>query len=255
MGPALILLSLLAGSTGSDAQNLSSDISDIISTVNVNLSPILSLYDDIRKYRPENNVGCVNRGCLWPKSGDVVRVPFFISTAFNQDEYQVIRSALLSFQRNTCIHFQPQTTELSYLYFFSGSGCWSYLGNINQPQPISLNKGGCVTVGIVQHEILHALGFHHEQNRLDRDTYVHILTNNTLPENERLFKKVATNNLGTPYDYNSIMHYSKYKFSKNRRPTILAKREPFVFGKAKTMSVTDIIRVNRLYKCCEKYKC
>lgn len=113
--------------------------------------------------------------------------------------------------------------------------CWSYVGRQSQGQAVSLNAKGCLTTGTVQHEVLHALGFHHEQARSDRDTYITILTQNIQPSqhfpDEALtlgplaqnhsscllsfadqignFAKVQTNNLGTPYDYNSVMHYSR----------------------------------------------
>lgn len=59
--------------------------------------------------------------------------------------------------------------------------CWSYIGRQSRGQPISLMARGCLYTGTVQHEVLHALGFHHEQARSDRDKYITILTENILP--------------------------------------------------------------------------
>ncbi|XP_016525423.1 high choriolytic enzyme 2-like [Poecilia formosa] len=59
----------------------------------------------------------------------------------------------------------------------------------------------------------HALGFQHEQNRSDRDSYVRINWQNIIPDTAYNFNKHDTNNLNTPYDYSSIMHYGKDAFA------------------------------------------
>ncbi|KAK5601288.1 hypothetical protein CRENBAI_001775 [Crenichthys baileyi] len=46
---------------------------------------------------------------------------------------------------------------------------------------ISLQKNGCLSRSTIQHEVLHALGFNHEQTRSDRDKYVRILYKNIKP--------------------------------------------------------------------------
>ena len=55
-----------------------------------------------------------------------------------------------------------------------GGGCYAQIpyrtggGRLE----IGLQQSGCVVLSIVVHELLHSLGFSHEQNRPDRDEYV-----------------------------------------------------------------------------------
>ena len=68
-------------------------------------------------------------------------------------------------------------------------------------------------VGVVIHEIGHAIGFFHEQSRPDRDNYVTIHYENIVKEMEFNFKKhsekeLTTNNI--PYETASIMHYGSH---------------------------------------------
>ncbi|XP_008404247.1 high choriolytic enzyme 1-like [Poecilia reticulata] len=196
---------------------------------------------------------CTARGCKWPKSGRYVNVPYQISSEFSQQEKNIILRGMQSFHQTTCIRFVPKRSDQrDYINFFSqrNGGCWSYIGRQRGGQYISLERRGCVHHSTVQHEILHALGFHHEQVRSDRDRYVRILFNNIQQRQRGNFKKVQTNNLVTPYDFTSVMHYGKYDFSSNGRPTIEAKSNPNQkFGNVRQMSANDITRVNRLYEC------
>ena len=87
-------------------------------------------------------------------------------------------------------------------------------------------SGGCYSDGTIVHEFVHALGFHHEQNRPDRDKYVKINFQNIYSRNSFNFRKQSSSRVstfGVPYDGLSIMHYRSNAFSKNRRPTIEAK--------------------------------
>ncbi|KAM4592692.1 high choriolytic enzyme 1-like [Odontesthes bonariensis] len=258
MTPVLLLLLFLSMtavplSAQSDSGNEideSTSASEIISKANADIKTHL-MYDDIAPSRSRNAVPCTASGCKWPKEGGYVYVPITISPSYSTSERNIIIDGLLSFHRSTCIRFHWRNPgHRDYLNFFSGTGCWSYLGRQGGPQDVSLRSNGCLYRSTVQHEVLHALGFHHEQVRSDRDQNVQILTKNILPGAEHNFVKANTNNLGTPYDFNSVMHYSRLAFSRNGQPTIVAKSNPNLsFGNAREMSANDIARVNRLYGC------
>ncbi|XP_072237203.1 low choriolytic enzyme-like [Leuresthes tenuis] len=194
---------------------------------------------------------CTARGCLWPKSTDGnVYVPFRISDQYSQRERNIIVEGLQSFAASTCIRFTPQQRQRDFVDIQSRSGCFSFVGRRGRGQVVSLSRRGCVFKQIVQHELLHALGFNHEQTRSDRDNHVRILLQNVIPGMEHNFRKINTRNLGTPYDYNSVMHYGRFAFSRNRQPTIVPIPDANVpIGRATQMSPTDILRVNRLYQC------
>ena len=69
-----------------------------------------------------------------------------------------------------CVRVVEWTTESDYIAITSGNGCWSYVGRQGGRQALNLQRGspGCVFPGIVEHEMLHALGTWHEQSRPDR---------------------------------------------------------------------------------------
>nr|XP_020469353.1 astacin-like metalloendopeptidase [Monopterus albus] len=61
---------------------------------------------------------------------------------------------------------------------------------------------------------------------------------------EHKFRKMASVNQGTPYNYNSVMQYHRYDFSKNNQPTMVPILNSSVsFGNANEMSCNDITRV------------
>nr|XP_046240431.1 low choriolytic enzyme-like [Scatophagus argus] len=220
--------------------------------VGKNLNEPLVMFGDIAMPTGLQNADpCIQRGCLWPKASDGnVYVPFRISNQYSQRERDTITRGLRSFAESTCIRFTPLNGQRDFVDIQSRSGCYSFVGRRGGAQVVSLSRQGCVFQQVIQHELLHALGFNHEQTRSDRDQHVQILLNNVIQGMEHNFRKIPTINLDTPYDYNSVMHYGRFAFSRNRQPTIIPIPDNNVaIGRATAMSPIDILRVNRLYRC------
>uniref|UniRef100_A0A3P9MHS1 Metalloendopeptidase n=1 Tax=Oryzias latipes TaxID=8090 RepID=A0A3P9MHS1_ORYLA len=151
----------------------------------------------------------------------------------------------------TCIRFVRRTNEYDFISIVSKTGCYSELGRKGGQQELSINRGGCMYSGIIQHELNHALGFQHEQIKSDRDSYVRINWENIIPASAYNFNKHDTNNLNTPYDYSSIMHYGRDAFSiAHGRDSITPIPNPNVpIGQRNGMSRWDITRIKVLYNC------
>jgi astacin len=104
----------------------------------------------------------------------------FIHFILDALERSTIARAFLEYQRSTCIVFRPRTTETDYVHIMKGNGCSSHVGRTGGGQPVILGNG-CVFPGIAMHELMHAVGFWHEQSRWDRDEHVNVYIQNISP--------------------------------------------------------------------------
>ncbi|XP_013409923.1 MAM and LDL-receptor class A domain-containing protein 1 isoform X1 [Lingula anatina] len=188
---------------------------------------------------------------LWPNGV----VPYEIDPAANYGAFELsrIQKAIDDYNRFTCIRWINRTTEKSYVQFIRGTGCSSSVGrsSASRSQRISLSRS-CFSHGAIVHEMMHALGFYHEQSRADRDDYVTIMYANIEPGKENNFKKYSPSQvqtLGAPYDYGSLMHYGKYSFSKNAKATIVPKDPKAWIGQRSGLSTIDKYKINKLYNC------
>lgn len=127
----------------------------------------------------EGRNGLVKTSSRWPNGV----VPYVIGSGFTSADQSIIQRAIAEYHSKTCLKFVKRTNEKDYLSIESSkTGCWSSVGKVGKRQIVNLQSPGCTTkIGTPIHELMHAVGFLHEQNRYDRDGFVRVLTQNIKP--------------------------------------------------------------------------
>lgn len=203
-------------------------------------------------YDPVAKNGIIDESFRWTNA----TIPFYIEEShFNDSEVETILSAIKEFHTKTCLRFTPYTLTDNNWVFITGneSGCWSSVGMIGEGgQQLNVNSPKCVRKGIVIHELLHAVGFYHQQSASNRDDYVKILWENIQTGKEFNFRKYdvkEVTDFDTAYDYSSIMHYSGKSFSKNGNQTILPLSSNITqLGQRDGFTDIDLAKLNRMYQ-------
>lgn len=162
-----------------------------------------------------------------------------------------VLGAIEYLNKNTRVRFVPFRGQEDAIFFEPGKEhCHSYLGRVGGHQPIYLSPD-CGR-GEILHEILHALGFIHEQSRSDRDQFVKILWANIKPEYRPQFDIVPEAWMGaakdTPFDYQSIMLYRANSFA--LRPDLITMQgiSGGIAPLEDQLSPQDLERLSRLYR-------
>jgi hypothetical protein len=175
-------------------------------------------------------------------------IPYFLPTNFpNPDR---VKQAIAHWHDKSTIRFVPWKNEIDYINFVSADdGCASEVGRRGGMQEVML-RPECER-GHIIHELGHTVGLWHEQSREDRDTYLEILYDNILPGTEANFDQhiLDGDDVG-PYDYASIMHYSRTSFTANDEDTMRPRKPlpPGVnMGQRDGLSRGDIATVEKLY--------
>jgi len=218
---------------------------------------ILMTKEELQEFH-EINSGLTDERYRWPNR----TLPYTIHSRFTAAQRKDIATAqqMITSQTNNCIRFKQRTNEKDYVSIIPHEyGCDSYVGRRGGVQNLRLAdacfyyNGG---PGVVTHELIHALGFDHEQNREDRDNYVRINWDNIEDQYKFAFDKSgpAYSTFDVGYDYDSIMHYGARDFGKtdsngNQLETITVLQANAQIGQNKKLSKGDAQKLKNMYKC------
>lgn len=180
-------------------------------------------------------------GDLWPNN----TVYYTINS--NLPDKERVTQAIEYYHTYTNLTFIERTNQSNYIDFiYDANGCSSYLGMIGGRQPIRLANWG--TKGNVIHEIGHAIGLLHEHSKVGRDQYVNIIEENIQNGTQHNFTEFSSSNPNTNgFDFESIMLYSSYAFSKNGKATIVKKNGEVFNTQRSRLSEDDLEIINEIY--------
>ncbi|XP_040582762.1 hatching enzyme 1.2-like [Lepeophtheirus salmonis] len=224
-------------------------------------------------------------GEKWPNN----EVPYEISSMYSSSDLGVIKSAMKEIESKTCVKWVPRSGQKNYVVINPREqGCFAVLGYNRNRGVHNLNlqrnngRSTCMIMGIAAHEMLHILGFAHEQTRPDRDQFVQIywsrikrdsISNyfraidinarerppvcnpkSTQTSFDNCYSGFKTRTFGLEYDYGSIMHYGLDDFTTTGQDTMRVLRPVptgIVIGNRKGMTKLDALKVKARYGCNE----
>ena len=184
----------------------------------------------------------------WPEGV----VPYEFDDGVSAANQTKMLNAMAELERVSSVQFVPWTSETDFLNIQAGSVNSSYVGRQGGRQEVNIASWDWRW--IIVHELMHALGFWHEQSRPDRDGYIVIEWDNIEPGQGHNFQEQfwGAGHYG-PYDFHSIMHYGQCAFS-NCTPccstiTVLPPNQAMqtVIGQRTNFSRWDSLSVGFIY--------
>lgn len=184
-----------------------------------------------------------------PQLWDSPEIPYQIKATLPNPER--IERAIAYLRKFSRVNFVPYQGQKDAVLFEEGTEhCLSALGRLGGVQPIRLSDN-CDTQAVL-HEMMHTLGFIHEQSRPDRDQYVEVVWENIEEKYRSQFDLVpgffSDILADSDFDYRSIMLYRPHDFAITPDLITLKTKkadpvDPIPYG----LSSGDLKRLNRLY--------
>merc|ERR1712236_134050 len=168
------------------------------------------------------------RWTRWDDNGVDPIVPYYFSGYVTKKDRELIKEQMNLIESKTCIKFketdQYRAPRHRMKIQVGSKTCpCCFDGGVTPNQEVLFESTyqladieQCDRSGGVLHELMHALGAMHTQQRVDRDEYIIYNKNCVEWGKENQFKKHKKNdmNFSIPYRCDSIMHYGYGQFSK-----------------------------------------
>lgn len=179
-------------------------------------------------------------------------IPYTIAS--NHPKKSEIETAIRRINTETNLTVKPRSNETDYVHFPVTTKLNSAVGRQGKVQNVNINTRA--SVGNIIHELFHAAGMHHEQNRCDRNSYVSVKWGNIKNGRSHNYNRVCAEGIDAyGYNFSSIMHYGPHFFSRNDNATLLPRTgdpfkwlsQYFAMGQRSTITDIDARTINYMY--------
>lgn len=155
---------------------------------------------------------------IWPSV-----VPYEWDANVSPGNQALMRTAMDEVEGICTVFFVPRAGHSDYLHVQNNTFNSSQVGRVGGGQNVNIVSWG--SRYIIIHELMHALGFWHEQSRADRDGFVQINSANISQTAcsgscDSQFQIEPFQGYWGAYDFDSLMHYGRTAFSANGLDTI-----------------------------------
>ncbi len=167
-----------------------------------------------------------------PNNWPIGLVPYAFAANVTMANQTLALTAMAEVKAITAVDFIPRNNQADYVLITACTVNNSCVGVISGAQVLNIVSWG--SKFIIVHELMHALGFVHEQSRPDRGTYVTVNSANVsttactgsncgMAGSSTCICNFDIVNIATSfgaYDFRSVMHYGRSAFSANGADTL-----------------------------------